>query len=53
MDSLSDKNNNENLVLLATMIALELSKGKTPSELHDLKILIGHLYSTICVLLTG
>lgn len=38
---------NEKLVMLATLIATELVKNKTPTEIRQLKILVGHIYSTI------
>ena len=41
---------NEKLVLLATTIAIELSKGKSSEELKQIRILLGELYSTFCSL---
>jgi len=50
MDFAENKNDNEKLILLATLIATELIKNKSPSEIRDLKILVGHIYSTLCAL---
>lgn len=44
---MNEKCSDEKLVLLATTIALELVKGKSNDEVLDLKILVGHIYSTI------
>ena len=37
----------EKLALLATSIAFELTKNKTPAEICDLKLLISQILSTI------
>ena len=40
----------EKLTLLATGIAIELSKGKTTQELNNLRFLVGQIYSTLSTL---
>lgn len=40
----------EELVGLATSIAMKLSKGKSKKELISLKCLISHIHCTICAL---
>lgn len=42
-----NKNCNECLIAISTAIALELVKGKTNEEIQDLRIIVGHIYSTI------
>lgn len=48
----NNNNSSEKLVLLATTIAIELFKNKTPEEQKDLKVLLGHIYSTFCSLMS-
>lgn len=44
------KNQNENIVLLGTLIALEISKNKSPQEIHEIRSLISQILCTLSTL---